>query len=240
MCTDCLEPVRDSWVFPPAAEQAKIHPIYHAEQTRITHRSVHMRHPFILASGSEIRATLLRNAGLEVEVIPARIDEEAIKAGMLAEGAKPRDVADALAEHKARRVSAKHPEAFVLGCDQVAEVMGKLLSKPETPDAARAQLAELSHKTHTLLSAAVIYQAGRPIWRHVGVVRLTMREMSPGYIDDYVARNWESIRHSVGGYKLEEEGVRLFTNIDGDYFTVLGLPLTELLSYLIDRGELAI
>ena len=240
MCTIIRGPRDETEVFPPARERAKIHPNRTPEQTRITHRPVHMPHAFVLASGSEIRATLLRNAGLSVEAIPARVDEDAIKAAMLDEGAKPRDVADALAEHKARRVSAKHPEAFVLGCDQVAEVRGKLVSKPETPDAARVQLRELSQHTHKLLSAAVICSAGQPIWRHVGVVRLTMRELSDAYIDDYVARNWESIRHSVGGYKLEEEGVRLVSRIDGDYFTVLGLPLTELLSYLIDRGELAI
>ena len=199
-----------------------------------------MSHALILASGSEIRATLLRNAGLDIEIAPARIDEEAIKAAMLADGARPRDIADALAEHKARRISAKHPDAFVLGCDQVADLMGKLLSKPETPDEARDQLIDLSHHTHKLLSAAVIYHAGQPIWRHVGVVRLTMRALSAAYIADYVERNWDSIRHSVGGYKLEEEGVRLFSRIDGDYFTVLGLPLTELLSYLIDRGEITV
>lgn len=199
-----------------------------------------MSHSFVLASGSEIRATLLRNAGLDVEVVPARVDEDAIKAAMLAEGAKPRDVADALAEHKARRVSAKRPEDFVLGCDQVAEVRGKLLSKPASQDEARDQLVELAGHTHKLLSAAVICHRGQPIWRHVGTVRLTMRALSPAYIDDYVTRNWESIRSSVGGYKLEEEGVRLFSGVEGDYFTVLGLPLMELLSYLIDRGELAI
>jgi len=199
-----------------------------------------MAHPLILASGSEIRATLLKNAGLRVETIPAKIDEHSIKASMLAEAAKPRDIADALAEHKARRISVKHQGALVLGCDQVAEIDGHLLSKPETAHEARAQLHRLAGQTHKLLSAAVICQAGQPIWRHVGTVRLTMRALSQPYVADYVARNWQSIRHSVGGYKLEEEGVRLFSRIDGDYFTVLGLPLTDLLSYLIDSGELAI
>lgn len=195
---------------------------------------------FILASGSEVRAMLLRNAGIDIDVLPTRVDEAAIKAGLQADGATPRDVADALAEHKAWRISAKHPEALVLGCDQVAELKGALLSKPESPAEATAQLTALSDRTHKLLSAAVLYHAGAPLWRHVGTVRLTMRPLSAGYIADYVARNWDSIRHSVGGYKLEEEGVRLFSRIEGDYFNVLGLPLMELLSYLIDRGEIDI
>lgn len=199
-----------------------------------------MSKPFILASGSEIRASLLRNAGLEIEVVPARIDEAAIRGALEAEAAGPRDVADTLAEYKARRVANARPDALVLGCDQVAELKGEILAKPETEADARAQLAALSGKTHRLLSAAVIYEHGEPVWRHVGVVRLTMRDLSPGYIDDYVARNWESIRHAVGGYKLEEEGVRLFSLIDGDYFHVLGLPLTELLSYLIVKGHVQI
>ncbi|HHC29951.1 MAG TPA: septum formation protein Maf [Rhodobacterales bacterium] len=195
---------------------------------------------FILASGSQIRASLLKNAGVSVEVKPARVDEDAIKLALLQEQAKPRDIADTLAEYKARRVANAAPEAMVLGCDQVAELKGELLSKPNTPDEARAQLARLSGHTHRLLSATVIYDGGEPVWRHVGVVRMTMRSLSPVYIEDYVARNWQSIRHSVGGYKLEEEGVRLFSLIDGDYFTVLGLPLTELLSYLIEKGEITI
>ncbi len=199
-----------------------------------------MAHPLILASASTSRATLLTNAGLAFEAIPARIDEDNIKQALLTEGTKPRDIADALAEHKARRISAKAPEALVLGCDQVADLMGKLLSKPTSEAEARAQFRDLSGRTHKLLSAAVICHGGRPVWRHVGVVRLTMRALSEAYVRDYTARNWDSIRHSVGGYKLEEEGVRLFSQIDGDYFTVLGLPLTELLSYLIDRGEIAI
>jgi septum formation protein len=199
-----------------------------------------MPNPLILASSSEIRADLLRNAGLEIEVVPARIDEAAIRGALEAEAASPRDVADTLAEYKARRVANARPNALVLGCDQVAELKGKILAKPESEADARDQLAALSGKTHRLLSAAVIYEHGEPVWRHVGVVRLTMRELSPGYIDDYVTRNWESIRHAVGGYKLEEEGVRLFSLIDGDYFNVLGLPLTELLSYLIVKGHVRI
>ena len=192
----------------------------------------------ILASGSTTRAQLLQNANIRFEVHPARIDEVMIKQSLEAEQAKPRDVADALAEMKARKVSEKYPGALVLGCDQVLDHGGRILSKPETPDAAGAQLRMLRGGRHMLLSAAVIVEDGKPIWRYVGQVRLMMRAASDSYIEDYVERNWESIRHSVGGYKLEEEGVRLFTRVDGDYFTVLGMPLLELLAYLTARGEL--
>jgi len=195
--------------------------------------------PFVLASGSEIRADLLRNAGLKIAVQPPRVDEDAVKQALLAEGAPPRDVADALAELKARKISEKHPQALVLGCDQVLEFDGQLISKPESLDQALAQLKAMRGKRHKLLSAAVICRDGQPEWRHVGQVRLVMRDSSDAYLEDYVARNWDSIRHAVGAYKLEEEGVRLFTQIDGDYFTVLGMPLLELLNYLTLRGEIA-
>lgn len=195
--------------------------------------------PFLLASGSHIRAELLRNAGLEITVQPPRVDEEAVKQALLAEAAPPRDVADALAELKARKISEKHPGALVLGCDQVLEFDGQLISKPDSPDQALTQLKAMRGKRHKLLSAAVICRNGQPEWRHVGQVRLVMRESSDAYLKDYVARNWDSIRHAVGAYKLEEEGVRLFTQIDGDYFTVLGMPLLELLNYLTLRGEIA-
>lgn len=197
-----------------------------------------MPRPLILASGSEIRQQLLRNAGLSFEVVKPRMDEDAIKAALLAEGTSPRDLADALAEGKAVKVSGKRPGALVLGCDQVLEFEGRVFSKPEGPEEARAQIAELRGGRHRLLSAAVIAENGKPIWRHVGTVRLQMRDVSDAWLDGYVARNWESIRHSVGGYKLEEEGVRLFTRIEGDYFTVLGLPLLELLAYLVDTGDI--
>lgn len=197
-----------------------------------------MRQPIILASASEIRATLLRNAGLNVEVSPARIDEDAIKLALQAEDAPPRDIADTLAEMKARKVSFGRPDALVLGCDQVLQIDKDCLSKPSSPEDAVAQLKRLRGKTHKLLSAAVLYYAGEPQWRFVGEVRLTMHTLSDEFIEDYVARNWDSIRYSVGGYKLEEEGARLFSRVNGDYFTVLGLPLLDLLSYLSLRGDL--
>jgi septum formation protein len=192
----------------------------------------------ILASGSKIRSQLLAQAGVGHVVHPARIDEEAIRDALLAEAAPPRDIADTLAEIKARKVSEKLPDALVLGCDQVLDLKGRLLSKPTTPTEAMQQLKEMRGDRHMLLSAAVIYENGKPLWRHVGQVRLFMRDASDNYLEGYINRNWDSIRHAVGAYKLEEEGVRLFTRIEGDYFNVLGLPLLELLSYLTLRGDL--
>ena len=194
--------------------------------------------PLILASGSDMRSQLMRNAGLAYTVIIPRIDEQNIKDALVAEGAHPRDIADALAEIKARKVSSNYNDAMTIGCDQILSIDGSILSKPVSIDAARDQLRALRAKRHMLLSAAVVYHEGKPIWRHVGQVRLRMRYVSDAYIDDYVDRNWDDIKSAVGSYKLESEGVRLFDSIEGDYFHVLGMPLLELLAFLTLRGAI--
>ncbi len=208
------------------------------EMQRDIHRSIQGTGRVVLASGSEIRRRLLENAGVTFETRPAKVDEEAIRDALVAEGAAARDIADALAEAKARKTAAREADALVIGCDQVLEFEGRLLSKPASPEEGAAQLAALNGREHRLYSAAVICEGGQPVWRHVGEVRLQMRQVSQAWLDDYLSRNWQSVRHSVGCYKLEEEGVRLFSRIEGDYFNVLGLPLLELLGYLMIRGVL--
>lgn len=192
----------------------------------------------ILASTSQIRSKLLDGAGVSHDVVASRIDEDSVKKALEAEGAPPRDIADTLAEMKARKIAEKGQGGLVIGCDQVLSLKGKVLSKPKTIEDARGQLNALRGETHQLLSAAVIYEDLKPVWRHVGVARLSMRDFSDDYCDDYLARNWDSIRWSVGGYKIEEEGIRLFRMVQGDTFTIQGLPLLELLSYLTLRGTL--
>jgi septum formation protein len=209
------------------------------EQTEFFHKAVPMSRPLLLASASAIRLQLLQQAGLEVAAKPARIDEAAIRDALQAEAAKPLEIADALAEMKARKLSEKSPDMLVLGCDQVLAFNSQIYGKPETIAEARAQLDMLRDQTHHLISALVLYDAGKPIWRHADTAKLTMRGFSDAYLDAYLARNWQSLQGSVGGYKLEEEGIRLFTAVVGDYFTILGLPLLPLLNYLTLRGFIA-
>lgn len=194
--------------------------------------------PLVLASTSTARSRMLAAAGVSFETMPPRVDESAIRAAMAAEGAAPRDVADALAEAKARKVSGRRPDALVIGSDQVLDLDGEILSQPRSPAEARAQIERLAGRTHRLHAAAVAFDASGPIWRHVESPSMTMRRPNAAWLDAYVERNWDVIRHSVGGYAIEGEGVRLFAAIRGDGFAILGMPLVPLLSWLTARGDI--
>lgn len=195
-----------------------------------------MPHGLILASRSPIRADLLTRAGLDFETMPAAIDEAEVKRSLRAEGAPPRDVADMLAEMKAARISRRFPDRLILGADQVLALGDRIFDKPADLAEAREHLLSLRGVRHVLLSAAVICEAGRPVWRHVGKATLTMRAFSDVFLEHYLERNGSAILDSVGGYKIEQGGAALFDAIEGDYFSILGLPLLPLLAYLRLRG----
>ncbi len=192
----------------------------------------------ILASSSEARGTMLRRAGLSFDTRSPRVDEAALRAAFAAEGTRPRDVADALAEAKALKIAGRVPDALVIGADQVLDLDGEILAKAASPEELRDQLSRLSGRAHRLHSAVVVAEQGRPVWRHVGEARLHVRKLSEEWLASYVARNWDSVQGSVGGYLVEAEGARLFDRIDGDTFTVMGLPLIPLLSWLTLRGSI--
>lgn len=194
--------------------------------------------PLILASGSETRARLLAAAGVEFVQKPVRLDEEALRQSLEADGATHRDMADVLAEAKARKASQAVPDALSLGSDQILSFGDQVLTKPVDREDAAKQLSLLSGKRHTLFSAAVIYENAAPVWRHVGVAHLTMRKLSPEDIKNYLDRAWPDIAGSVGCYHLEGLGVQLFDRVDGDMFTIQGLPLIAILSFLRIRGQI--
>lgn len=193
----------------------------------------------VLASKSQARRAMLDAAGITHEAVPANVDEDAAKLAFAAQGLKPRDVADGLAELKAIRVSQRLPDAFVLGADQVLTTPdGRIFDKPASRQDAAEQLLALRGQTHQLISAAVIAQNGQSIWRAVDVARLTVRDFSDAFLGDYLDREWPEISGCVGCYRLEGLGVQLFSRIDGDHFTILGLPLLPLLDFLRVRGVL--
>lgn len=193
----------------------------------------------VLASKSAARAALLSAAGVAFETTGSGVDEDAVKAALLAEGAGPREVADALAEAKAVKVSGRRPGALVVGSDQTLDLDGRLFDKPGSMAEAGERLRELRGRTHKLHSAVVVARDGAPIWREVKTARLTMRPFSDAWLDEYLARGGDALLSSVGAYQLEGEGVQLFSAVEGDYFTILGLPLFGLFDLLRRHGEMA-
>ena len=192
----------------------------------------------VLASASPSRRAMLEAAGLACLVDPPAVDEDSIKQAMRADGAGPADVAETLAEMKAKQVSRRHPNAMVIGADQMLECGTIWFDKPADRDHARGHLQALRGKSHRLIASVVVVQNEARQWHFNGSVTMTMRPFSDGFLDDYLDRAGDKVLTSVGAYQLEGLGAQLFNKVDGDYFTVLGLPLLPLLDYLRTRGVL--
>lgn len=192
----------------------------------------------ILASGSQIRRQLMTDVGLDFEVIVKPVDEGAIKASMLAESARLQDIADALAEAKAMRVS-RLEEGFVIGADQIMVMDQQLFDKPKTIDEARERLKLMRGKTHYLIGAVVICEGGQAVWRHMAKTKLTMRDFSDAFLDDYIEKEGNLLTKSVGAYRFEGLGAQLFSHVEGDFFSILGLSLLPVMDYLRTRGAIA-
>ncbi len=190
----------------------------------------------VLASGSRTRAAMLEQAGVSAILDKPLVDEDEVKAAGRAEGVPADAVAEALAELKAQRITRRHPGALVIGADQMLECEGRWFDKPTDRVAARAQLLDLRGKTHRLVSCAVVVRNGERMWHKVDSARLTMRNFSESFLDDYLDRVGDDVLHSVGAYQLEGLGAQLFQRVEGDFFTILGLPLLPLLGFLRVHG----
>lgn len=190
-----------------------------------------------LASTSAIRRHLLTQAGIQFEAVGSGVDEDAVKDAMRADGASPRNQADKLAELKALKVSQMRP-GFVLGCDQILSFEGRSFDKAETLDEAFERLSQLRGKTHSLECAAVIAKDGQPVWRLVTSPKLTMRAFSDDFLRAYLDSYGQEALSSVGCYQFEGPGAQLFERVEGDFFSILGLPLLEVLAFLRLHGEI--
>lgn len=193
----------------------------------------------VLASASPIRAELLKRAGVVFEVEAAPVDEAEIRDALKADGATAEETAEALAEAKAMRVARRRPDDLVIGCDQILDVDGHWLEKPETTQKAQAQLAQLSGRTHRLVSAVVVALNGARAWAHVDAAHLSMRVLDAQAIEAYLADAGPGVLGCVGSYQIESIGIRLFERIEGDHFTILGMPLLPLVNFLRLHGRVA-
>jgi septum formation protein len=190
----------------------------------------------ILASASKVRARMLGNAGVTFDVVVSEVDEEAIKAQLSSDAVEV--IALKLAIEKAQDVSAKHPEALVIGADQILECDGQLFDKPVGRGGAVTHLQTMRGKLHRLITAAAVIQGGEILWQTTDDVRLIMRDLSDDFIARYLDQAGDDVLASVGAYRLEDIGAQLFTRVEGDFFTVLGLPLLPLLEFLRRQGIL--
>ena len=190
----------------------------------------------VLASGSETRAKMLRDAGLAFEIVPSTVDEDVLKAEYRAAGRSAAALAKALAEAKARDAAARMPGRLVIGADQVLSFEGETFDKPRDLDEARAQMRRLRGASHTLISAAVFMRDGVVLSKCEGSAVLTMRAFSDDFLERYLAEVGKAVLWSVGGYQIEGRGAQLFEQVAGDYFSILGLPLLAVLAVLRDEG----
>lgn len=192
----------------------------------------------ILASASPFRKALLENAGIAVTTVPAHVDERAVETAVVGGGVTPGELAQILAEAKAIEVSERHPEAWVVGSDQVLSLDGAVLHKVADMDEARRRLLALSGRTHLLETAVVLARGGEAVWRHVSVAEMTMRQITPEFIGRYLAESGPGVIASVGAYQIEGPGIQLFEKVAGDHFTIVGLPLLPLLAALRHNGAI--
>lgn len=192
----------------------------------------------ILASQSLARRALLEGAGVAFEAMPAAVDEAMIKESARAEGVSAADAATLLADAKAARIARRHPDAVIIGADQLLVCEGEWFDKPADVEAARAHLHRLRNRAHELVTAVVVWRQGERAWHHLATPRLAMRDFSEAFLDEYLAREGAHVTQSVGAYRLEGMGIQLMRDIRGEHTAILGLPLLPLLAYLRDSGVL--